>query len=183
MNTDPSFLVPCHLLPFPFCPVQTLPALLKSAVSRTNTLIMVPSYFDFIRVVNHFRKLDNVTYAAISEYASNAEISAARTAFFKGKKSFLIMTERFHFYRRYKIRGARTLVFYALPDHAIFYPELVASPFLPSATGVQTHVVDPEEVNVKVAFSKWDYMKLARIVGSEDARRMIKDGETKFTFV
>jgi len=46
---------------------QTIPALLRSAVSRQNTLIVVPSYFDYIRVVNHLRKADVVSYSAISE--------------------------------------------------------------------------------------------------------------------
>lgn len=168
-----------------FCKT-TLPALRKSAVSREKTLIMVPSYFDYIRVVNHFRKIEEdegLSFAAISEYSSNAEISAARTAFFKGKKAFLIVTERFHFYRRYKLRGARTLVFYALPDHAIFYPELLAGPFLPNASGKQTQHVDPEDVTCRVAFSKWDVMRLARVVGTNNARKMVTGVESKFTFV
>jgi U3 small nucleolar RNA-associated protein 25 len=52
--------------------VQTIPALLRSAVSRENTLVVVPSYFDFIRVVNHLRKTDVVSFAAISEYVPYA---------------------------------------------------------------------------------------------------------------
>jgi U3 small nucleolar RNA-associated protein 25 len=61
---------------------------------------MVPSYFDFVRVTNHLRDMENLDFAAISEYSSNQEISRARTSFFKGKKAFLVITERFHFYRR-----------------------------------------------------------------------------------
>jgi U3 small nucleolar RNA-associated protein 25 len=33
-------------------------------------------------------------------YSSNQDISRARQAFFQGKKSFLLISERFHFYRR-----------------------------------------------------------------------------------
>lgn len=46
---------------------QTIPALLRSAVSRQNTLIVIPSYFDFVRVTNYLRKADSVSYVAISE--------------------------------------------------------------------------------------------------------------------
>jgi U3 small nucleolar RNA-associated protein 25 len=161
----------------------TLPALMKSAVSSSNTLIVVPSYFDFVRVTGHMRKMDKISFAAISEYSSNQEISAARTGFFKGKKSFLVITERFHFYRRYRLRGAKTIVFYALPEHADFYAEFMASPFLPSATGKQTIDIDEAEVTSRVAYSKFDYLKLERIVGTENAKRMITDDESKFTFV
>jgi U3 small nucleolar RNA-associated protein 25 len=45
---------------------QTLPLLLKSAVSATKTLIFVPSYFDFVRLDAYLRKQD-VSFAAISE--------------------------------------------------------------------------------------------------------------------
>ncbi|WWD19158.1 hypothetical protein CI109_103616 [Kwoniella shandongensis] len=164
---------------------KTIPALLRSAVSRQNTLIVVPSYFDFVRVTNHLRKTDQVTFAAISEYSSNAEISRARTLFFKGKKAFLLVTERFHFYRRYKIRGAKTIVFYSLPEHVQFYSEFMQTPFLPSknAQGVLEAEVDEGEVSGKTLFSRFDALKLERVVGTENARRLLKSEESRFEFV
>jgi len=50
----------CNLL-------QTMPALLRSAVTRQNTIIVVPSYFDYIRLNNQLRKADSISYVAISE--------------------------------------------------------------------------------------------------------------------
>lgn len=88
------------------------------------------------------------------------------------------------FGHRYRLRGAKTIVFYSLPDHAAFYPELMAGPFIPSATGKQTADIDEADVSSRVAFSKFDWLKLERIVGTEAARRMVSDrDETKFTFV
>lgn len=85
---------------------------------------------------------------------------------------------------RYRLRGAKTIVFYSLPDHAAFYPELMAGPFIPSASGKQTVEVDEADVSSRVAFSKFDWLKLERVVGTEAARRMITDrDETRFTFV
>ncbi|TXT15623.1 hypothetical protein VHUM_00126 [Vanrija humicola] len=164
---------------------KTIPALLRSAVSRQNTLVVVPSYFDFVRVTNYLRKADSVSYAAVSEYSSNAEISRARTLFFKGKRALLVVTERLHFYRRYKLRGAKTLVFYALPEHAQFYAEFLATPFIPSreaeAAGADADV-DPAEVSAITLFSRFDVLKLERVVGHDDARRMLASTEERFEF-
>jgi hypothetical protein len=97
-------------------PVQLLPSVLKSAVQSSNTVVFVPSSFDFIRVHNYFRKHAGVTFTVLSEYvhplfmsnhqlifyrySTNQDISRARQAFFKGSKSFLLVSERFHFYKR-----------------------------------------------------------------------------------
>ena len=47
-----------------------------------------------------------VIYILDIRYSSNQDISRARLAFFKGEKSFLLVSERFHFYKRY----ARTFI-------------------------------------------------------------------------
>lgn len=165
---------------------KTIPQLLRSAVSRQQTLVVVPSYFDFVRVTNYLRKSDTVSYAAISEYSSNSEISRARTLFFKGKKAFLIVTERFHFYRRYRLRGAKTVVFYQLPSHASFYAELLATPFIPNreaeAAGFD-EAVDPSEISSRVLLSRFDVLRLERVVGVNDARRMLGSAEARFEFI
>jgi U3 small nucleolar RNA-associated protein 25 len=164
---------------------QTLPALQRSAISRQNTLIIVPSYFDFVRLTDYLRRSETkISHTSISEYSSNSEISRARTTFFKGKKDFLIVTERFHFYRRYKLRGAKTLMFYSLPEHAQFYAEFATTPFLPSRKegGEEEADVDVEDVSTRVLFSRFDALRLERVVGSKDARRMLSSGEDRFVF-
>ena len=126
------------------------------------------------------------------------------------------MTERFHFYRRYKIRGAKTIVFYSLPDHAQFYSEFLETPFLPSQKALQAQrakeqnklkrkrkaneeeeedsqdevdamdeedEVDPDDVSCRVLFSRFDYLKLERVVGTVNARLMLTKGEPKFQFM
>jgi len=148
-------------------------------------LIVVPSYFDYVRLNDYLRRPDSkISYAAISEYSSNSEISRARTTFFKGKKDFLIVTERFHFYRRYKLRGAKTIVYYSLPEHAQFYSEFAQTPFLPSRkNGEEAEAdVEVEEVSTRVLFSRFDALRLERVVGSVDARRMLASGEERFVF-
>ncbi|KAF5357301.1 hypothetical protein D9758_005878 [Tetrapyrgos nigripes] len=152
---------------FNYFTTQLLPNVLKSAVQSANTVIFIPSYFDFVRVHNYFRTLSGVTFTVLSEYSSNQDISRARQAFFVGNKSFLLMTERFHFYKRYKIRGIRNLVFYGPPDHPQYYTELLSYPFLDEG-------VDSSDVTCRVLYSKYDWFRLERIAGTEPAVEMIK---------
>ncbi|KAG6919357.1 hypothetical protein DXG01_006905 [Tephrocybe rancida] len=146
---------------------QLLPAVLKSAVQSANTVVFIPSSFDFIRVNNYFKKHAGVTFSVLSEYSTNQDISRARQAFFQGKKSFLLISERFHFYKRYKIRGIRNLLFYGPPDHPQFFTELLSYPFLDEG-------VDGSDVTCRVLYSKYDWFKLERIAGTEAAADLIK---------
>jgi U3 small nucleolar RNA-associated protein 25 len=53
-----------------------LPAVLKSAVQSANTLVFVPSSFDFIRVHNYFRKRGDISFVALSEYVLLGPLSS-----------------------------------------------------------------------------------------------------------
>jgi len=152
---------------FNYFTTQMLPAVQKSAVQSANTAIFIPSSFDFIRVHNYFRKSAGVSFAVLSEYSTNQNISRARQAFFQGKKSFLLISERFHFYKRYKIRGIRNLIFYGLPDHPQYYTELLSYPFLDEG-------VDVSDVTCRVLYSKYDWFKLERIAGTNGAMELAK---------
>ncbi|KAI0645784.1 digestive organ expansion factor [Trametes meyenii] len=154
---------------FQYFSTQLLPGVLKSAVQSANTVIFVPSSFDFIRVHNHFRKHVGVSFAVLSEYSSNQDISRARQAFFSGKKAFLLVSERFHFFRRYKIRGIRNIVFYGPPDHPQFYTEYLSYPFLDDG-------VEAPDITSRVLFSKYDWLRLERIAGTEGAAELVKRG-------
>ncbi|KAF9010780.1 digestive organ expansion factor [Cyathus striatus] len=146
---------------------QLLPTVLKYAVQSTNTVVFVPSSFDFIRVHNYFRKHAGVPFAVLSEYSSNQDISRARQAFFSGAKSFLLVSERFHFYKRYKIRGIRNIIFYAPPEHPQFFTEYLSYPFLDDG-------VEASDVTCKVLYSKYDWFRLERIAGTDAAAELVK---------
>ncbi|KAI0039850.1 DUF1253-domain-containing protein [Auriscalpium vulgare] len=115
-----------QIIMIPIVGTYGLPAILKSAVQSANTANLTPSSLDFIRVQNHFRK------QALSFTA------------------FVLVSERFHFYRRYKIRGIRNLVFYGPPDHSIFYTELLSYPLLDEE-------VELADVTCKVLYSRYDW--------------------------
>ncbi|CAK5281318.1 unnamed protein product [Mycena citricolor] len=152
---------------FAFFTSQVLPLVLKSAVQSTNTAVFVPSSFDFIRIQNYFKKTAGVSFAVLSEYSTNADVSRARQAFQSGKKAFLLISERFHFYKRYKIRGIRNFIFYGPPEHPQFYTEMLSCPFLDDD-------VEASDVTCRLLYSKYDWFKLERIAGTEAARELLK---------
>ncbi|KAG1752785.1 DUF1253-domain-containing protein [Suillus lakei] len=152
---------------FAYFTTQLLPRVLKSAVQSVNTVIFIPSSFDFIRVHNYFRKQSSMSFVVLSEYSTNQDISRARQTFFSGKKAFLLVSERFHFYRRYKIRGIRNLIFYGPPEHPQFFSEFLSFPFLDDG-------VEASDVMSRVVYSKYDKFRLERIVGTKGVKGLLE---------
>jgi U3 small nucleolar RNA-associated protein 25 len=86
------------------------------------------------------------------------------------------------------------VVFYAPPERANFYAEFMQYPFLrrevsgssknkPEAEVVE-EVLEPSEVSGQVLFSKYDYLRLEKIVGSGDAKKMCSsDSGDRFSYV
>ena len=69
----------------------------------------------------------------------------------------------------YKIRGIRNIIFYAPPDHPQFYTEFLSYPFLDDG-------VEAADITCKVLYSRYDYMRLERIAGSDGVGELIKRG-------
>ncbi|KAJ1655898.1 rRNA-binding ribosome biosynthesis protein utp25 [Dispira simplex] len=179
----------------------TLPALENSALMTAgHILIYIPSYFDYVRLRNFFHDRQ-YKFATICEYSSTQDVTRARTAFFQGHVDFLLYTERFHFFRRYRIRGIQHLIFYGLPDHAHYYPELIN--FMPLSMVVQTKsasrdsvvkqtrlalaaatkgLFDGEDWTCTVLFTKYDQLKLERVVGTNLSKKMVIGTKSMFTF-
>ncbi|PVF96106.1 DUF1253-domain-containing protein [Serendipita vermifera] len=151
---------------FEYFTTQLFPSLVRSAVQSANTLIFIPSYFDYIRVKNWLKNQGTVSFTVLSEDSDNKDISRSRQAFFSGTKAMLLVTERFHFFRRYKLRGIRNLVFYAPPNRPQFYSEFLSFPFLDED-------VQADDITCKILYSKYDYMRLERIVGTKEIGKLL----------
>uniref|UniRef100_A0A182RVT0 U3 small nucleolar RNA-associated protein 25 homolog n=1 Tax=Anopheles funestus TaxID=62324 RepID=A0A182RVT0_ANOFN len=140
-------------------------------VSMARCMIYVPSYFDFIRLRNYFKK-EELSFTQICEYTTDAKIARARDMFFHGSKHFLLYSERGHFFRRHRIRGIRHLILYAPPVFPNFYPELVN---LMIKENQNPHDgVDDESMTVTVLYTGYDTYQLAEMVGASRAKAMIK---------
>ncbi|XP_068930877.1 U3 small nucleolar RNA-associated protein 25 homolog [Petaurus breviceps papuanus] len=141
----------------------------------SHTLIYVPSYFDFVRLRNYFRK-EELNFTHICEYTERSGVSRARHFFLQGERQFLLFTERFHFYKRYTIKGIRNLIFYELPTYPHFYSEVCN---MLKATG------GGEEATwtCTVLYSKYDAQRLAAVVGVERAAQMLQSKKNVHLFI
>ena len=165
---DPSAAADARLAAFR---EHVLPSIVRglSAGADGQTLLLVPSYFDFVRV-RALLEEEDLPFAAISEYTEPKDVNRARTSLQQSKLPLLLYTERAHFFRRHRLRGARNLAVYAPPSNAHFYVEL--SQMLEQGGGGTTVVL----------YCRLDLMPLQRLVGSERAARMLKDDKPSFLF-
>lgn len=168
---------------FEYFTTAIVPSLAKRAKDASGTLIFVPSYLDFVRVRNYFATspaVANITFGAISEYADVPEASRARSHFLTGRHRVLLYTERAHHFRRYQLRGVQRVIFYGLPDNPIFYNE-IAGGYLSKSE--QDMHIEPGQGSIRVMFSKYDVIKLERIVGSKRVGKMIQERGDTFEFI
>ncbi|XP_046832461.1 U3 small nucleolar RNA-associated protein 25 homolog [Vespa crabro] len=134
-----------------------------------HTLIFVSSYFDFVKLRNYLKKED-FSFVQICEYSKEAKIARARDMFFHSDAHFLLYSERFHFFRRIRVKGIRHIIFYALPTIPHFYSEICN---LMQEANQNPKAGLESNMTVTSIYCKYDVFALAGIVGTEKASKMI----------
>lgn len=155
----------------------------STAANRSSgVLVYIPSYLDFVRVRNWFATsvaVANVSFGAISEYASVPEASRAMSHFLTGRHRVLLYSERAHHFRRHQINGVRTVILYGLPENPVFYTEITGG-FL--ARSQRSQKLEPGQGAVRAMFSLYDAIRLERIVGSDSLGQMLHSRSDTFVF-
>jgi U3 small nucleolar RNA-associated protein 25 len=118
---------------------------------QTHTMIFIPHYFDFVRLRNFFRREETLSFCSLCEYTKQSDISRGRSNFYHGRRAVMLYTERIHFFRRLRIRGIESIVFYGLPVYAHFYAEML-NLMSPGAAGLSCQV-SPQPIQTVAALS------------------------------
>ncbi|NP_001090572.1 UTP25, small subunit processor component S homeolog [Xenopus laevis] len=158
---------------FEFFTSKILPQYRDAIMSHT--LIYIPSYFDYVRLRNYFKK-EELNFTHVCEYTNKPGISRARQFFLKGERQFLLVTERFHFYKRYTLKGIRNLIFYELPTYPHFYSDVCNMM-------KAWHRGEEATWTCTVLYSKYDAQRLAAVVGAERAAQMLQSKKNVHLFV
>lgn len=79
------------------------------------TILFVPSYLDFVRLRTYFRN-KNAQVAFISEYSEKKDCQRSRHEYETKEKPVLMVTERAIIFDKIKLRYARNVVLYGLPE-------------------------------------------------------------------
>jgi U3 small nucleolar RNA-associated protein 25 len=149
---------------------EVLPVISKQRLKHV--LVFIPSYFDFVRLRNHLKRR-NKKVAQICEYTSQSNVTRAKSYLFHGERAVMLYTERYHFHNRARFRKIEHVVFYQLPTYPQFYSE-VLNTILPQAAA---------DATCTVLYSKFDQLRLQRVVGSDRAARMQASDRPTHMFV
>nr|SVE92996.1 EOG090X05RM [Moina brachiata] len=148
-------------------------------VLMSNTLIYVPSYYDYVRLRNFMHK-EEYNFGQACEYTPDGKLAQVRNRFFLGKKRLLLYTERLHFFRRLTVKGIHHIIFYQLPTYPHFYAELCN--LLQDTYQSKKHRGDNSQT-CTVLYSTFDAPRMSAVVGSKRAAEMITSDRPVHLFV
>ncbi|VDD84378.1 unnamed protein product [Mesocestoides corti] len=100
---------------------RLLPRLRKGLDERV--LIYVPDYYDIEELRNLLRE-EALSFCYVHEQDNEAE--RYRNLFDQGRIRIMLISERYYFFRRRKLRGARNFIFYGPPTFPWFVQELLS---------------------------------------------------------
>jgi U3 small nucleolar RNA-associated protein 25 len=126
-------------------------------------LLLVPSYFEFVRVKAYLEEHDPGV-SCVCEYTAKADRQRALAMWNAGTAKAICVTERLMHFRPMKLKEIRQIVVYSLPDFKEVYVELAEQ-------GMETVVI----------FCKFDGFALQRVVGDARAEKLIMSNSEIFS--
>lgn len=153
---------------FKFFVESVLPKFNSSTLGHT--LIYIPSYFDFLRLRNYMRK-EEISFTQICEHTEKGKMAQARKRFFTNQRTFLLYTERAHFYNRFSVKGIHQLVFYQLPTFPHYYTELAN--LLVEQNQRKDFVDDGKTFNCTSIYDQFDRLLLVQILGLDKTNELM----------
>uniref|UniRef100_A0AC35TU81 U3 small nucleolar RNA-associated protein 25 homolog n=1 Tax=Rhabditophanes sp. KR3021 TaxID=114890 RepID=A0AC35TU81_9BILA len=124
------------------------------------TCIFISSYYDYVKVKAHL-VANHRSFADLCEYAEDKAINREKIHFQHDMKSICLITERFHYYKRFNIKGIKTLIFYQLPSNPHFVSQMI------NMSELETPLV------TRIIFSPVDSIRLANIYGTAHAKELL----------
>uniref|UniRef100_A0A0V0J7V9 U3 small nucleolar RNA-associated protein 25 homolog n=1 Tax=Schistocephalus solidus TaxID=70667 RepID=A0A0V0J7V9_SCHSO len=155
---------------------RLLPRLRRGIDHRV--LIYVPDYFDLEELRNLLRE-ESLSFCHIHEYLPDNEAERYRNLFDQGRIRIMLISERYYFFRRRKLRGARNFIFYGPPTFPWFVRELLSAAEVQPAPATNAvgesltaGTADPAAANACsvtiLYFPAWESHQVAMITGSVD---------------
>lgn len=141
-----------------------------AAADWMSVLIVIPSYFDFVRLRNHFRR-EQLSFTQMCEYTTKGNVSRARNWLYHGERKYTLYTERFHYHFRPRLRGVRHVIFYGLPNFPEFYSEILNNVAVEATT------------TCTALYSALDALRLERTVGSQRCEQMLHSEQPVHLYV
>ncbi|BFU19749.1 hypothetical protein EHI8A_162370 [Entamoeba histolytica HM-1:IMSS-B] len=139
---------------------------------KSKTLLYIPSYFDYLRI-KQYLNTENFRCICLCEYSSTKAISSARSRFYhEDEWEFFVITERFHFFNRFRIKGIQHLLFYEVPTPTHYVAEFIN--MIPGSVN---------DASVHILYNHMDTSRLRSLVGDERAAYLMTTEQNKHTFV
>lgn len=160
-------------------------------------MLFVPNYFDFVKL-RTFLKNKNAQVTFISEYSEKKDCQRSRHLYEAGIRPILVITERAIIFQKIRLRYARNVVLYGLPESPDTLTDCISDlfnsdnwkPLLKTRLNSvkhhkeKTHDQKLEETKALLQerhtekslvglFSKYDKLALERLVGTVQYKKMI----------
>ncbi|CAL8069499.1 unnamed protein product [Calicophoron daubneyi] len=116
---------------------RVLPRLRRGLDQRV--LIYVPDFYD-LEELRALLRLESLDFCCVHEYTEDTEAERYRTLFADGRIRILILSERYYFFRRRKVRGAQNFIFFGPPTFPWFVKELIDTHHVSTETGEDTPI-------------------------------------------